>query len=65
MVRLRRALRGIHQVRGAVVDLELVQVHVVEPVALGERAGQLARVDHAVRDQRLAERQAALARAID
>jgi hypothetical protein len=46
----------VEQVRGAVVDLEGVEVDVVEPVPLGERLGELVGVDDLRVDQRLAER---------
>ena len=44
--------------RGALVDVEDVQVDVVEPVALGQRLRELPGVDDAGVDQRLAERNA-------
>ena len=47
-------LGGVDQLGGALVHLEDVQVHVVEPVALGERLGELRRVDDARLDQGLA-----------
>ena len=43
------------QVGDALVDLKLVQVHVVEPVALGQCPRQLGSVDGAALDQRLAD----------
>jgi hypothetical protein len=49
----------------ALVDVEDVQVHVVERVALGERLGELRRVDDARVDQRLAQRDAVPAAPLD
>jgi hypothetical protein len=51
-------LGGVDQVRRTGVDLEVVQVDEVEAVALGERVGELVRVDDPGVDQRLAKRHA-------
>jgi hypothetical protein len=48
-----------------VIDLEGVQVDVVEPVALGERLGELVRVDDLRVDQGLTERNAVGAALLD
>ena len=50
-------LGAVDHRRRALVHLEDVQVHVVEPVALGERLRELRGVDESRLDQSLAERQ--------
>jgi hypothetical protein len=56
---------GVDQRGGALIDLEDVQVHVVEAVALGERLGQLGRVDDAGVDQRAAQGESLAAAGFD
>ena len=57
-------LLAVEQARGALVHVEDVQVHVLEAVALRERLGELAGVDDARLDQRLAERHSVAAAAL-
>ena len=65
IARKRRASAALDQVGRPLVDVEHVQVDVVEPVAVGERAGQLVGAQGAALHQRLADRAAVVPRVGD